>query len=109
MLKYVCYNKFPNCLQFYMEVIMKDKRAVKMKQHYYIFLNDIKFKVLSCKINKENDKLIIKTKVRGQHFPTEKRILARLQIEEPTMEICVEYLSMSNDEKIEHWEYKIIK
>lgn len=86
---------------------MKDKRTIKIQQHYDISLNDVKFKVLSCKINKGNEKLIIKTKIRGQHFPGENNILARFPIEESIMEIYVAYHSMSSDEKIECWEYVI--
>ena len=49
---------------------MKDKRLNKIKQHYVIFINGEKFKIMNYIISDNPHKQIrLITKVKGQHFP----------------------------------------
>lgn len=46
----------------------------KIKQHYDIFINDKKYKVLTCNICEEK-RLLLKTKIKGQDFPQNGKLL----------------------------------
>ena len=87
---------------------MKDKRLIKISQHIDIFINDSRFKVLSCKLDNDNRLLRIKTKIKGQTFPCNGRIIVSIPNGDSVANISVIYHSMSSDEKIENWEYKLI-
>ena len=87
---------------------MKDKRLIKINQHIDEFINDSKFKVLSCQINSENKILRIKTKIRGQKFPCDGAVVVSIINEENITKISAIYHSMYSDEKTETWEYKLL-
>lgn len=87
---------------------MKDKRLIKNSQHIDIFINDSKFKVLSFKIDNDNRLLHIKTKIKGQKFPCEGTVVVSITDGENTNNISAVYHSMSNDEKIETWKYRLL-
>ena len=86
---------------------MKDKRIEKVKQHYFISLNDERFKILKHKIDPEKALLTIRTKVFGQNFPRGDNILVSTSDDnEPSF--VVAWKGTWKDEKVECWEYKII-
>ena len=87
---------------------MKDKRIEKLKQHYFISLNDQRFKILKHNIDAEKELLIIKTKVFGQDFPHDNNILVSIE-EDNKQSFFVAWKSMFKDEKIECWEYTITR
>lgn len=86
---------------------MKDKRIEKIKNHFDILMNGKKYKVLSCEIQKENHRLSIKTKVFGQDFPREERVVLIIPSENTTEVFCASMLFISSTAAIEHWEYTI--
>jgi hypothetical protein len=86
---------------------MKDNRIEKIKQHYTIILNNKSYKVLKHKIDSEKSLLTIKTKVFGQNFPRGENILFATA-EDSDSTLIVAWKGMCKDEKVEHWEYKII-
>lgn len=83
---------------------MKDQRLAKIRQHYSICLDGVKFKILSHTVNEEKGTLLIKTKVKGQLFPRHDCVLAAI---ENRAVMTVAFRSMYSNEKIEHWEYSI--
>lgn len=87
---------------------MKDKRLDKITQHYDLFINNQKYKVLSCKILEVEHRLSIKTKIRGQAFPHSGRFDILIPSEKLSIELCVAFQSMSSSAAIEHWEYTIV-
>lgn len=87
---------------------MKDKRLDKITQHYDIYINNHKYKVLSCKILKDERKLSIKTKIRGQSFPHSGLLHLVIPTENISIELHASFHSMSSNAAIEHWEYTII-
>ena len=86
---------------------MTDKRINKVKQHFDIFINDQKFKVISCKIDEVNGMLSIKTKIFGQAFPRNGRVTITIPSQNSMQDLSVVFHSMSKDSSIEHWEYVI--
>ncbi len=88
--------------------LMKDKRTEKINQHYFISLNNQRFKILKCKIDTEKELLTIKTKIFGQKFPESNNILVSFE-EDCNQSFLVSWKGMFKDEKIECWEYTIIK
>ena len=84
---------------------MKDKRIDKVKQHFDIFFNNQKFKVISCKIDEADGILLIKTKIFGQDFPHNGRFTIVIPSQNTTQDLSVVFRSMSKDSSIEHWEY----
>ena len=87
---------------------MKDKRLIKISQHIDIFINDSRFKVLSCKLDNDNRFLRIKTKIKGQKFPCDGIVIISLPDNENITTLSTEYHSMYNDEKTETWEYRLL-
>ena len=81
---------------------MKDQRLTKMKQHYSICLDGVKFKILSHTVNEEKGILRLKTKIKGQPFPRHDHVLVAM---ENVADLTVAFRSVYSDEKIEHWEY----
>ncbi len=88
--------------------LMKDKRTEKLKQHYFISLNNQRFKILKHKIDSEKELLTIKTKIFGQKFPEGYNILVSID-DDCKQSFLAAWKGMSKDEKIECWEYTIIK
>lgn len=86
---------------------MKDKRMDKLKKHDDIYINDLKFKVLSCKICDEDRKLIIKTKVFGQCFPHNGQIVLVIPSENVSRELSLSFEYMGSNPTIEEWVYRI--
>jgi len=86
---------------------MKDKRINKVKQHFDMFFNNQKFKVISCKIDKANRVISIKTKIFGQPFPHNGHFTIAIPSKNTTQDLSVVFRSMSSDSSIEHWEYTI--
>lgn len=86
---------------------MKDKRISKVKQHFEMFFNDRKFKVISCEIDKADSTLSIKTKIFGQDFPHNGRFTIDIPSQNTKQDLFVVFRSMSKDSSIEHWEYTI--
>ncbi len=86
---------------------MKDNRINKVKQHFDLFFNDQKFKVISCKIENANGGISIKTKIFGQHFPNNGRFIISIPSQNFTQELSVVFKSMYKDTAIENWEYTI--
>ncbi len=86
---------------------MKDKRINKVKQHFDIFINDQKFKVISCKIDEANGTLSIKTKIFGQAFPHNGRFIITIPSQNTFHDLSVVFRAMTKDTVIEHWEYVI--
>lgn len=88
---------------------MNDKRIVKIKQHYNVFLNGSKFKVISCEIDEENGMLSIKTKVFGQRFPQDGSVKMVIPSQGVSRELSVSFCHMDSTPVIEHWVYTIIQ
>lgn len=86
---------------------MNDKRINKVKQHFDMFFNDQKFKVISCKINKADGTFSIKTKIFGQPFPHNGRFIIAIPSQSSTQDLSIVFRAMSKDTAIEHWEYTI--
>lgn len=86
---------------------MKDKRFDKINRHFDIFLNDQKFKVISCKIDEVSHVLSIKTKIFGQAFPHHGRFIITIPSENTVMELCISFQSMGKEPAIEQWIYTI--
>ena len=88
---------------------MKDNRIEKIKQHYTIILNGKNYKILKHKIDSEKSLLIIRTKIFGQSFPQGNHISVSFP-EDPdkTFVISWEGKNSWKDEKVEHWEYRIV-
>ena len=85
---------------------MKDQRIEKFKQHFDLFLNDQKFKVLSCYIGEKS--LSIKTKVKGQAFPEEGRFTIVIPSKDISKECTLSFQYKISDGAIEDWEYALI-
>ncbi len=85
---------------------MKDKRIDIVKQHFDIFFNSQKFKVISCKID-GTSYLSIKTKIFGQAFPHNGRFTITIPSQNTMHDFSVVFQSMSKDSSIEHWEYTV--
>ena len=86
---------------------MKDKRINKVKQHFDMFFNNQKFKVISCEIDEANSIISIKTKVFGQPFPHNGCFTIFIPSQDTMQDLSVVFRSMSKDSSIEHWEYTI--
>ena len=86
---------------------MRDKRIDKVKQHFDIFFNTQKFKVISCKIDERNEILSIKTKILGQAFPHNGHFTIAIPSQNTMQDLSVVFRSMIKDSSIEHWEYTI--
>ena len=84
---------------------MKDKRINKIEQHYDVFFNDHKFKIIAFKIDESNGIIFIKTKIFGQPFPRKGRFLISIPSKKTTQDISIEFRSMCKDTAIENWEY----
>ena len=87
---------------------MKDNRIEKIKQHYIITFNGKNYKVLKHKIDSEKSLLTIKTKVFGQNFPHGENI-SFATAEDSNSTLIVAWKGMWKDEKVEIWEYQIIR
>ena len=85
---------------------MKDKRIDKVKQHFDLFLNGRKFKVIYCKIDTSNRTLSIKTKIFGQDFPDSGCVTVAIPSENISQDLYISFRSMSSNATIEHWEYR---
>lgn len=86
---------------------MKDKRIDKVEQHFDMFFNDQKFKVISCKIEGANGTISIKTKIFGQHFPNNGRFIISIPSRNFTQDLFVVFQTMYKDTTVENWEYTI--
>ena len=86
---------------------MKDKRINKVKQHFDMFFNNQKFKIISYKIDEADSILFIKTKIFGQDFPHNGRFTITIPSQNTMQDLSVVFRSMSRDSSIEHWEYTI--
>ena len=86
---------------------MKDKRIDKVKQHFELFFNDRKFKVISCKIDEAEGLLLIKTKIFGQDFPRSGRFTIVIPSQDIMRDFSIVFRSMGKDSAIEQWEYTI--
>ena len=86
---------------------MKDKRINKVKQHFDMFFNNQKFKIISYKIDEADSILFIKTKIFGQDFPHNGRFTIVIPSQNTMQDLSVVFRSMSKDSSIEHWEYTI--
>ena len=86
---------------------MKDKRIDKVKQHFDMFFNSQKFKVISCKIDERCGILSIKTKIFGQAFPHNGCFTIAIPSQNTMQDLSVVFRSVSKDSSIEHWEYTI--
>ena len=86
---------------------MKDKRINKVKQHFDMFFNSQKFKVISCKIDEANSIISIKTKIFGQPFPDNGCFTIAIPSQNTTQDLSVVFRSMIKDSSIERWEYTI--
>lgn len=86
---------------------MRDKRIDKIKKHYFIYINNEKFKILNHRIDVERSLFVVKTKIAGQKFPHSNHI--SISITSDTVQIfTVAFRGMYKDEKIETWEYTIL-
>ena len=86
---------------------MKDKRINKVKQHFDMFFNEQKFKVISCEIDEANGTFSIKTKISGQAFPNSGRFIISSPSRNSTQDLSIVFRGMSTNTAIEHWEYTI--
>ena len=86
---------------------MKDKRIHKVKQHFDMFFNNQKFKVIFCKIDEADSIISIKTKIFGQPFPHNGCFTIAIPSQNTTKDLPIVFRSMSKDSSIEHWEYTI--
>ena len=86
---------------------MEDKRTKKVKQHYFIYLNNERFKILKHTIDDNKSLFTIRTKIFGQNLPHGDNVLVSMS-EDGDQTFIVAWKSMYKDEKIEYWEYKII-
>ena len=87
---------------------MRDKRIEKVKQHFDIFINGQKFKVLSIKIDEVNSTVSIKTKIFGQAFPHEGRFVISVPSQELTRALTLAFRFGTKDGSVERWEYSIV-
>ena len=87
---------------------MSDKRMEKIKLHYDIYINDLKYKVIACVINEEKGTLSLKTKVRGQMFPKNGLVTLCIPSKEYTKTLNLAFKGMLTQPKLEHWEYVIL-
>ncbi len=86
---------------------MKDKRIDKVKQHFDIFFNNQKFKVISCKIDGTGSILSIKTKIFGQAFPHNGRFTITIPSQNTIQDFSITFRSMGKNSSVEHWEYTV--
>ena len=86
---------------------MKDKRINKVKQHFDIFFNGQKFKVLSCKINDADSTLSIKTKIFGQDFPHNGHFTITIPSQNTVQDLDIVLRTRTKDTNIEFWGYTI--
>ena len=81
---------------------MKDKRLEKIKKHYNIQIDNLQFKILSCKVDQDHSIFTIKTKIMGQHFPHDNN--CQVLIPDDTIHsLTIGFKTMYKDEKIETW------
>ena len=86
---------------------MKDKRIVKIQQHFDIFFNNQKFKAISCKINEADATLLITTKIFSQDFPHNGRFTITIPSQNVIHNFSIVFRSMYKNPSIERWEYTI--
>ena len=86
---------------------MRDRRIDKIKQHFDIFFNNQKFKVISCKIAQAEGRISIKTKIFGQDFPHNGQFAIVIPSQNTVQDLSVVFRSMGKDSSVEHWEYMI--
>ena len=86
---------------------MKDKRNVKIQQHFDLFINNKKFKVLSCKIDREKGTLSIRTKIFGQKFPHNGHFAITIPSQNTTENFSASFQLMAYSPSNEHWMYTI--
>lgn len=86
---------------------MKDNRITKVKQHFDIFFNSEKFKIISCKIDETGRILTIKTKVFGQNFPHNGHFTIAIPSQNMTLDVAVTFQTMCKNSAIEIWKYEI--
>lgn len=87
---------------------MRDHRVEKIKQHFDLFLNEQKFKVIHCNIDEIGHLLSIKTKVFGQAFPHNGHFALSIPSKNLLKELNNSFRSMDSNSSIEHWEYMIV-
>ncbi len=86
---------------------MKNKQINKIKAHYEIFINGKKFKVLSCKIDKNNNTIAITTKIFGQDFPQNSKVSILIPSENLSENFEVKLNYMYKNTATEQWHYTI--
>ena len=87
---------------------MKDKRLEKIKKHYNIQIDNQQFKILSHKVDQEHGVFIIKTKIMGQHFPHGNDCQVFIS-DDTAHPLAIKFKAMYKDEKIETWEYTVLR
>ena len=86
---------------------MKDKRNDKVHQHFDVFFNDQKFKVIALNIHKADGILSIKTKIFGQDFPHNGNFTITVPSQNIKHDLTIAFHSMRKSPSVEHWEYTI--
>ena len=84
---------------------MKDKRVDKVNQHFDVFFNDRKFKIISCKIDDATGIISIKTKIFGQRFPHGGHFVLSIPSQNITRDVSIAFHAKAKDPAIENWEY----
>lgn len=79
----------------------------KIKQHFDIYINNKKYKVIACKICKKDNVLHIKTKIKGQAFPQNGIVNISISSVRISEDLCISFKSMGCTPSIEDWEYTI--
>lgn len=88
---------------------MKDKRTEKIKKHYNILVNGKSFKVMNYLISNDNKILSIRTKIRGQSFPTDSVVIIEIPTLESNIVLQCKYKSLLSSPVLEEWEFEIVK
>ena len=88
---------------------MKDKSMDKIKKHYFLCINDKKYKVLSHELDIDKSLFVIKTKISGQDFPYGDNMSLAVSDEKGDIKnITVDFRGSFKNEKIESWEYTVL-
>lgn len=88
---------------------MKDKRTEKIKKHYNILVNGKSFKVMNYLISNDNKILSIRTKIRGQAFPTDSVVIIEIPTLESNIVLQCKYKALLSSPILEEWEFEIVK
>lgn len=88
---------------------MKDKRTEKTKNHYNIFIDEKPFKVMNYSISNDNKSLSVRTKIRGQSFPTNSVVVIKIPTLESNIVLQCKYKFLLSSPVLEEWKFEIVE